>query len=163
VLLVDTNVLLEATDEARPWHADARALLESPTRLVIAAQVIREYLVVATRPVAANGLGLPTRQALTNVREVRRRVRLLPEERPILPTFLELVERVGCAGKRIHDAHLVATARVHGVAAIVSFNADDLAALADGMPIVTPRQVLAGEKVGAGRRPRIRRGTRPRP
>ncbi len=161
MLLLDTNVLLEATDEARPQHADARRLVESRPGLVLAAQVVREYLVVATRPIAANGLGLSTNDALANVREFRRDIRLLPEERPILPAFLALVERTGCAGRRIHDAHLVATAALHGVEAVVSL--DDLAALADGVPVLTPRQALARRQTtAAARTGRVRRAPRPR-
>lgn len=55
------------------------------------AQVIREYLVVATRPVIANGLGMLLGDALENVREFRKTIRLLPEERPVLPAFLRLL------------------------------------------------------------------------
>lgn len=78
-LLVDTSVLLEATDEARSAYARARALIERGTRLVFPAQVVREFLVVATRPVAANGLGMPLADAIENVREFRRMIRLPPE------------------------------------------------------------------------------------
>src|SRR5437870_2369996 len=113
-LLVDTNVLIEATDERRAHRAEARALLQSGAPLVLAAQVIREYLSVATRPVEANGLGMSMSDALLNIREFRREIRLLPEERPILTTFLALLERIPCSGKRVHDAHLVATAIAHG-------------------------------------------------
>jgi predicted nucleic acid-binding protein len=47
--LLDTNILLEATDERRRYHADAVALLESVAPLTLSAQIIREYLAVATR------------------------------------------------------------------------------------------------------------------
>ena len=157
MLLVDTNVLLEATDEGRTHHTDARTLVESGPRLVLAAQVIREYLVVATRPVDANGLGLTSRQALENLREFRRDIRLLPEEKPVLPTFLDLVDRTGCTGKRIHDAHIVATAKVHGVDAIVSLNVGDLSGVLDTVAVMTPGQALA-----RGGAPRRRGGTRAR-
>jgi predicted nucleic acid-binding protein len=158
VLLVDTNVLLEATDEARKQHREARRLVESHPALALAAQVIREYLVVATRPISANGLGLSTPDALENVREFRRGIRLLPEERPILPAFLALVEHTSCAGKRIHDVHLVATARVHRVQAIVSLNAADLAPLADELPVLTPHEVLRGPRSRKSARGQARRG-----
>jgi predicted nucleic acid-binding protein len=161
VLLIDTNVLLEATDEARPHHADARRLVESRPGLVLAAQVVREYLVVATRPSTANGLGLSTGDALANIGEFRRDIRLLPEERAILPAFLALVGRTGCTGKRIHDAHLVATAVAHGVEAIVSL--DDLAPLAGTLPVLTPRLALAYRSAtAAAAAPRGGRSRRPR-
>lgn len=125
LLLVDTNVLLEATDEKRRFHDACVELLEKHPRLRISSQVIREYLVVATRPAEANGLGLAVADALSNVREFRRTLRLLPEERPILPAFLALLDEIPCQGKRIHDAHLVATALAHRVQTIVTLNAED--------------------------------------
>jgi predicted nucleic acid-binding protein len=40
-LLIDTNVLLEATDAKRAQHDDAKELIESRRGLVVPAQVIR--------------------------------------------------------------------------------------------------------------------------
>ncbi|MBI2218830.1 MAG: type II toxin-antitoxin system VapC family toxin [Candidatus Rokubacteria bacterium] len=158
--LVDTNVLLEATDEHRAHHADAVALLESVAPLTFSSQVVREYLAVATRPVAANGLGLSTVDALANIREFRRTVRLLPEERPILATFLALLARVPCTGTRVHDAHIVATALVHRVRAIVSLNLDDFRPFASEVGIVTPVQAL--RTLAEARQARARRRRTPR-
>jgi predicted nucleic acid-binding protein len=145
-LFVDTNVLLEATDERRHSHADARSLIESATSLVFSAQVIREYLAVATRPVTANGLGMATSDALDNIREFRRAIRLLPEEKPVLTAFLKLIDTVPCTGKRMHDAHLMATASVHGIRTVVSVNVDDLAPFRGEIEIATPSQVLQRER-----------------
>ena len=141
-VLIDTNVLLEATDERRRHHADAVALLESGAAFTVSAQVIREYLAVATRPVTANGLGLPMADALANVREFRRDIRLLPEERPVLPSFLDLLARIPCSGKRVHDAHIVATAIAHRVRTIVSLNPDDLSCFTPNVAVITPSQAL---------------------
>jgi predicted nucleic acid-binding protein len=142
-LLVDTSVLLEATDEARTEHVAARSLIERGNRLVFSAQVVREFLVVATRPVAANGLGMEISDALDNIREFRRLIRLLPEEKPILPTLLSLLGEIPCQGKRIHDAHLVATAMVHRVTAISTLNVEDFRAFTARVKLVklspTPR------------------------
>jgi predicted nucleic acid-binding protein len=57
IAFVDTNVLLSATDSAPPDHHIARAVFEKsiPTgvHLAVSGQVVREYLGVATRAVAA--------------------------------------------------------------------------------------------------------------
>lgn len=135
-------MLLEATVERRRRHTEALALLESGTPLVLSAQVVHEYLVVATRPTSANGLGMPMPDALANVREFRQSVRLLPEERPILPTFLALLERVPCTGSRVHDAHIVATALAHKVGTIVSLNPGDLASLSPDVVVLSPGEAL---------------------
>lgn len=119
---IDTNVLIDATDSARPRHRTALTLLERQRGLVFSAQVAREYLAVTTRPVAANGLGLALPHALANLAELRRLIRLLPEEKPLLPALLALLEEVPCQGKSIHDALLVATMRVHRVRRLITSN-----------------------------------------
>ncbi|MEA2625985.1 MAG: hypothetical protein QOD06_2030 [Candidatus Binatota bacterium] len=93
---------------------------------------------VATRVPAVNGLGLSLTDALANVREFRRTLRLLPEERPVLPTLLSILEAIPCHGKRIHDAHLVATALVHRVAAILTLNGKDFEPFSSRVAVVEP-------------------------
>jgi predicted nucleic acid-binding protein len=137
-LLLDTSVLLEATDEARAHHVAARTIIERRARLVFPAQVVREFLVVATRPVAANGLGMALADALDNVRELRRVIRLLPEEKPVLPVLLSLLDAIPCRGKRIHDAHLVATAIVHRVKTIITLNMEDFLPFHSRVNVISP-------------------------
>lgn len=137
-ILVDTSVVLEAVDEVREHHVAARGLLEGRGRLVFPAQVIREFLVVSTRPVSANGLGMDLADALENIRELRRVVRLLPEEKPLLPRLLELLAEVPCHGKRIHDAHIVAAAEVHRIKTIATLDAADFSPFASRVKVVTP-------------------------
>ena len=71
ILFADTNVFLSATDRSRKHHAEARELLQSAGAvkaiLAVSGQIIREYLVVATRPVEVNGLGLVVEDALMNI------------------------------------------------------------------------------------------------
>jgi predicted nucleic acid-binding protein len=135
-LFVDTNVLIDATDLRRPNHAAAVRLLERRPALVFSAQVAREYLAVATRPAAVNGLGLPLDRALANLSELRQVVRLLPEERPLLPSLLSLLGAVPCEGKAIHDALIVATMQVHRVRRIVTANAEHFARFREIVEIV---------------------------
>jgi predicted nucleic acid-binding protein len=121
-IFTDTNVLVDATDIKRPRHRAAVALLERRRGLVFSAQVAREYLAVTTRPVEANGLGMTLPDALANLAELRRVLRLLPEERALLPALLALLEEVPCHGSGIHDALVVATMRVHRVRRLVTSN-----------------------------------------
>jgi predicted nucleic acid-binding protein len=107
----------------------------------VSAQVVREYLAVATRPAASNGLGLSLADALGNVRELRSRLRLLPEEKPVLPALLSLLEEVPCVGKRVHDAHLVATALVHRVGTIVTLNGTDFEPFAGRVTAIAPARL----------------------
>ena len=66
-MLVDTCVLLEASNRARSQHRAARQLIERHDGLVFPAQVAREFLVAATRPPANNGLGLALLEALESL------------------------------------------------------------------------------------------------
>jgi predicted nucleic acid-binding protein len=136
--LVDTNFFLEATGAARRHHAAARRFLSREPAPVVSAQILREYLVVATRPIAGNGLGLPLSDALANVRSFRAFVRLAREERPVLPSLLALLEEVPCAGKRIHDANVVATAIAHRIGRLVTFNVGDFAGFRAHVRVDTP-------------------------
>ena len=135
LVLVDTNVLVSATTPARALHRPALEVLEAWPRqgkaLCVASQVLREYLVVATRPTAANGLGLSSRSALANVAAFRGRARLLEEDERAAERLFDLVARHRLTGTRIHDAQLIATALRHGVGGLVTASTKDFEALSD--------------------------------
>jgi predicted nucleic acid-binding protein len=126
---VDTNVLLAACDEGRPSHENATRLLEEALagrrNLYASGQVFREFLVVATRPPKANGLGMSAGDALANVAEFSRCIRLLDENEAVSRRLRDLIRRHRLKGKRIHDANIVATLLVHGLDRLVTDNAAD--------------------------------------
>jgi predicted nucleic acid-binding protein len=66
-VMLDTNVLLAATNESRAEHRDALKVLNEWAAghidLCTSGQVLREYLSVATRSAEQNGLGWPTLNA----------------------------------------------------------------------------------------------------
>jgi len=139
-VLVDTNVLLSATAPLRPLHRPALEVLNDwPNEgaiLATSTQVLREYLVVATRPVEANGLGLDGTDALANVAALRGRMRLLVETEQVWDRLQSLVASYGCRGKQIHDANLVATALVSEVSKLVTANAGDFSRFAGEIEVV---------------------------
>jgi predicted nucleic acid-binding protein len=130
-VVLDTNVLLAATDTARVEYSRAReALDEWPgrgTTLYTTGQILREYLSVATRPEERNGLGLSRVDSVANARAFCRRLRLLAENEKVSERLLALLDDVSCAGKQVHDANIVATMLVHGVDTLVTINTDDFA------------------------------------
>ncbi len=134
-LFVDTNVLLTATDELRPLHRQAAQLLAAPAghyrHLAVNGQVLREYLVVATRPADVNGLGLSIRDAIGNVSEFLRCFDLYDETAEVSRRLRELVLTHGLRGRRIHDANIVATMLVHDIRALVTENAGDFVPFKD--------------------------------
>jgi predicted nucleic acid-binding protein len=87
VLFLDTNVLVAATDESRPFHAVARKLIAHGHSVGLhgatSGQVIREYLVVATRPLSANGLGLSPADALGNIEKMTRHLQFCEESESV--------------------------------------------------------------------------------
>jgi len=145
VLFLDTNVLLAATDRSRSEHGDCVALLDKAApagcHLACTPQIIREYLVVATRPVAANGLGLGVADTLANVRQTSSRVTFLEESREVARRLLELVGEHALAGKQIHDANIVASMKVHGVETLVTSNTGDFAGLHGGQ-LLAPAEAV---------------------
>ena len=131
LVMLDTDVLLAATDEGRPEHRDALMVLNdwasANNGLCTSGQVLREYLAVATRPAERNGLGLKLPDALGNVRAIRERTTLLAEDARVAERLATLLADIECLGKQVHDANLIATMLVHGVGTIVTMNLGDFA------------------------------------
>lgn len=129
--VLDTNILLGATDESREDHEDAIAAINvwpaSGVVLYTSGQILREYLAVATRPVDHNGLGMTQPDAVANVRALRARLNLLSEDVKVSERLLELLDTIECRGKQVHDASVVATMLVHGIDTVVTLNVDDFA------------------------------------
>jgi len=130
-VVLDTNVLLAASDTGRSEYARAReALDEWPaqgTALYTSGQILREYLSVATRPERQNGLGLSQVDSVANVRALRGRLRLLAENEKVSTCLLALLDDIRCTGKQVHDANIVATMLVHGIGALATINTGDFA------------------------------------
>ena len=134
-LFVDTNVLLIATDESRSLHREAMQLLAGSVAqdlsLATSGQVLREYLVVATRPVNVNGLGLSTEVAVANVNEFLGSLSMCEETEEVSGRLRQLAVTHNLSGKRLHDVNIVATMEAHGIRAVVTQNPDDFAPFED--------------------------------
>ncbi len=128
-VFLDTNVLLCASDTSRKQHADALALISGAAaggiQLFVSGQVLREYLIVATRPIRQNGLGMSPEEGLGNVELIKNRTGLAEEGRDVSEQLGQLVSRHGLRGKRIHDAGIAATMACAGIEILVSENRGD--------------------------------------
>ena len=126
---LDTNVLLTATDESRSQHREATRLLSNSgsrsIHFAASGQILREYLVVTSRPIDANGLGLNVRDAVANVNELLSRLQLFDETQEVAQRLRQLALKYGISGKRLHDANIVATMATHGIRTLVTQNLDD--------------------------------------
>ena len=144
---MDTNVLLEATDEGRRFHVQAQSLFRNAfddgVDLFIGTQVIREYLVVATRPIENNGLGMTTDFALDNVRRFQARVSLIAETLQAGDLFVEWAGKYRISGKRLHNLQILATASVAGMHALITANEKDY-------PEATPLTIIPLSRLECG-------------
>ena len=101
---------------------------EGKTILAVSGQIIREYLVVATRPVEVNGLGLAVEDALKNINVFTRPPFLFCEESERVARHLrDLVQTHRLTGKRVHDGNIVATMLAEGIDRLITENAGDFA------------------------------------
>ena len=149
-LFVDTNVLLTATDESRPLHSRAVQLLAGSVSqelsLAASGQVVREYLVVATRPIEGNGLGLSVLDAEANVNEFLRRLELYDETEEVSRRLRQLAITHSLRGKRLHDANIVATMSVHGISKLITQNGGDFSPFEDIAIVTIPDVTTAREE-----------------
>ena len=140
-VMLDTNVLLAATDEGRAEHHDALTIFNEwaagDTTLCTSGQILREYLAVATRPAENNGLGLRPADAVSNVRAIRERTAFLVEDARVADRLQGLLADVECGGKQVHDANVIATMLAHGVGTVVTMNVEDFARFERYVSLVT--------------------------
>lgn len=147
-ILADTNIWLRIADPDAVQNpvavrAVARLLAEGH-ELCICAQNLIEFWAVATRPTNANGLGWTTEAATAEIAGLEMRFVLLPDTPEIFTIWKTLVQNTEVRGKRTHDARLAAVYFAHRAEALLTFNADDFAAL-PALRLLDPAQA---ESVG---------------
>ena len=144
ILFLDTNVLLTATDSARPLHGEAVRMLEEADshglHLAISGQVIREYLSASTRSTASNGLGLGVHEAILNLGQFLERTMLLEENEAATHQTVKLVDSLKIKGNRVHDAGLAGTMVAHHLRYLVTENGRDFLQF-EGIDVLSLRQV----------------------
>lgn len=119
MILVDTNLLVYATDADSPHHARARAwfeeLLSSAAPVGFAWLVILGFMRVTTRPGVLRRPYTPE-QALNFVDEwlALPSVSLVAPGDHHWPLLRNLLKTTGTAGNLVQDAHLAALAIEHG-------------------------------------------------
>jgi predicted nucleic acid-binding protein len=145
LLLIDTNILLSATDASRNEHEICRKLLRESNgfgiHLCVCGQILREYLVVCTRPVEVNGLGMSIDSALKNVSWFRRICVFLEETEAVFDVLANSAPTWQGSGKRNHDLNLVALLLVHRVGTLITLNGADFPSNKD-ISVLTPDAVV---------------------
>ena len=131
---------------SHPQRETARAAIKVLTArgrdLHIVPQNLVELWVVATRPVAQNGLGLSTAEAATELMRLKSMFPLLPDTPAIYPVWERLVIQYRVSGKPAHDARLVAAMHVHGLTTILTFDRTGFSRYA-GIEVLHPADAAA--------------------
>jgi predicted nucleic acid-binding protein len=129
-VFIDTNVLTRATIVTAPLHVQAQAALVQLRReqqdLWISHQVIREYLVNATRP-QTYSQPIAIDQLLEQVKRFRATFRIAEDTVAVMDQLLSLLATVSLGGKQVHDANIVATMLTHGIPKLLTHNTVDFA------------------------------------
>jgi predicted nucleic acid-binding protein len=146
--LIDTSILARLANIADVQYPVAvRAVMELHRRgeaLRVTPQNLVEFRNAATRPVAQNGLGLTSAEAMTKASLFEAAFPLLVETPDIYPAWKTLVDAMGVIGKQVHDARLVACCHIHGISHLLSFNTAHfarLAAFGPGIMVVDPATI----------------------
>lgn len=131
-VFLDTNILLTATDSSRLQHKSCHELFQrAPSgglHLAISNQIVREYLVVATRPVSVNGLGLSTKDSLHNIMQFLHYCLVIEETEATLNLLIEYVGKYSISGKHIHDINLIALMMTNNIETLITLNPADFKA-----------------------------------
>ena len=125
-IFVDTNVLVFAFSPHTSMHATAvRALARigaAGAEAWISRQVIREYLVRATRP-GPHATG--PKAAANDIAVLESSFRVADETAAVTAELADLLRHPGARGKNVHDANLVATMLARGVGRLLTHNVSD--------------------------------------
>ncbi len=140
-MFIDTNVLVYARFVAAPWHERARQSLERAGAgdgvPRISRQVVREYLMAATRPQSWSA-PLPMAEAVLDVERFHESLEILDEGPQVTAWLLTLCREVPVSGKQVHDANIVATMLAHGERRLLTFNATDFRRYGPRVELVAP-------------------------
>jgi predicted nucleic acid-binding protein len=127
--LLDTNILLRLRQKNHPMHLDAfnavRLLKRKQQALCIFPQNLVEFWVVATRPIAVNGLGLSFPLALREIKLLKTLFVLYEDNSDIFSQWEKLIQKYQVMGKQAHDTRLVAAMISHQIDHVLTFNTDD--------------------------------------
>ncbi len=142
--LLDTNILLRSRDIASPDYnlvdRTIRYILSNNHRCFITSQVLVEFWVVATRPVAVNGLGWTPEETERAVQMLVNQFEWLEEIPDIFPIWLTLATTYKISGKRAHDLRIQAVVLAHNITHILTLNPKDFVEV-EAITIVHPNSI----------------------
>jgi predicted nucleic acid-binding protein len=152
IVVLDANVLLRLADPSAAQHARAVAALSAlqaqGDTLRTLPQSLYEFWVVATRPLAKNGLGLSASECDQTLSGIEALFPLLPDPPTLFTHWRALVVAHACHGKVAHDARYVAALHGHGLTHLLTFNVADFRRF-PGLIVLDPTALVAPPPPGA--------------
>ena len=138
-MFVDTNILVAARFTTAPDHVAACRCLDragnSEEPLRISRQIVREYLVVATRPQLWSEPIVPA-DALKDAARLLSSFTVLEDGPNVMATLISLCREVPVAGKQFHDANIAATMLAHGERRLLTLNVKDFRRYGERIEVV---------------------------
>lgn len=137
MILLDTNVLIYATDRLSAQHLASRRVVDASIARhiegVIVPQVLVEFVAVATGTAVRSPLS--TEQACVQAETFRAQIKMLVPSAESVQEWLVILIETGCAGRRTFDAYLAAQARSLGATSICTYNLDDFRGISGITPV----------------------------
>jgi predicted nucleic acid-binding protein len=142
--LLDTNIILRFADTHSSEYeiinnAIFQILLQGG-QCFITPQVLIEFWVVATRPVAVNGLGWTPEETERAVQMLLNQFEWLEETPDIFRLWLSLATTHKISGKRTHDLRIQAVVLAHNISHILTLNPKDFVTV-EGITIIHPNSI----------------------
>ena len=128
-VFVDTNILVHSRIASSPFHAAAVAklegMLQAGTPMWGSRQILREFASTLTRPQSYRPHAAPIADVIRDIRYFEATFTIADETAAVSKRWTDLLEKIPCGGKQVHDANIVATMLVHGVPNLLSHNTAD--------------------------------------
>ncbi len=149
-VLLDSGMLIGALLKGDTRHVEARVLVqkarEGEIDAATTAGILCEvYAALTWEGATPRHAPAVAADAVTAIVEASSKIRVLPETESVLPMMLEIAKKHRLHARRIHDARHAATALVHGVVEVMTYDIDDWKLfVSDGLRIVGPPSSLNG-------------------
>src|SRR5919108_354666 len=128
--LLDTSILIRLARKNDPQRHEAlvalRLLRSRNESLYYTSQILAEFWNVCTRPTSARGgLGLSIQETDRKARLVEKHFNFLPDSAATHGEWRRLIVAHSVEGVQVYDAKIAASARVHGISHVLTFNTGD--------------------------------------
>jgi predicted nucleic acid-binding protein len=124
-VVLDTNILVYATNSAAPQHVAARRMhdqaLAGEIHACLTAQILFEYFAAVTYAGQVTRL-VSSADALADLDALRSAFPLLPVPADIDERVVQLLRQTGFSGRHVFDVHIAATMLANGVRRIATYD-----------------------------------------